>query len=391
MKQDNRLIALDVGRALAILGVIAAHLSAWVPGIPSWLSLLATSGQYGVQLFFVISAITICKTLSDEKRKGFDTRTLVRRFYLKRFLRIAPLYYVGIVVYGVLDQVAFKIFHAHALAPHTTWDVLANALFVHEFIPTAINSVVPGGWSIGVEMAFYLFAPALIFMPRMRGRLWLTTTIMFCTSYGVLWIAKCHTGTNAIANSTFLYYWPPTQFPCFALGIFVWIHCKSRLLHEHTNIKLALLTPFWIVIGYAAALAAGVGMNLSHAIAPVIAAGVGALILIFLASSPYLIKSFTIAQKLGEKSYGVYIWHFIGIFIVRIILKILNMKPTEISSILIFLLGMVFVSILAYSLSYITEYLIEKPISKWLKKILLKDATHPRFDANKLTTASAGE
>lgn len=39
------------------------------------------------------------------------------------------------------------------------WEVATIALFVHGFHPQSINSVVPGGWSIAVEMTFYAVFP----------------------------------------------------------------------------------------------------------------------------------------------------------------------------------------------------------------------------------------
>jgi len=39
------------------------------------------------------------------------------------------------------------------------WEVATTALFVHGFHPQTINSVVPGGWSIAVEMTFYAVFP----------------------------------------------------------------------------------------------------------------------------------------------------------------------------------------------------------------------------------------
>ena len=41
------------------------------------------------------------------------------------------------------------------------FEIAANALFLHAWFPTALNSLVTGGWSIGDEMMFYLLVPFL--------------------------------------------------------------------------------------------------------------------------------------------------------------------------------------------------------------------------------------
>ncbi|MFP3245293.1 MAG: acyltransferase family protein, partial [Paraburkholderia sp.] len=140
MGSQRRLAVLDAGRALAILGVIAVHLSPWFGHLPAWVATISRFGQYGVQAFFVISAITICTTLEEDARR-YSSRDTYRRFYVKRFFRIAPLYFVALAAYALIDDGAL-LMHSRMLLPHGAVDVLANLLFVHEWVPGAINSVV---------------------------------------------------------------------------------------------------------------------------------------------------------------------------------------------------------------------------------------------------------
>jgi hypothetical protein len=85
----GRVAALDAGRALAIVGVVAVHLSFQFPNLPGAVTLIARMGQYGVQLFFVISAITIFMTLEMDHARCADARHVTLRFYIKRFFRRA--------------------------------------------------------------------------------------------------------------------------------------------------------------------------------------------------------------------------------------------------------------------------------------------------------------
>ena len=69
--EKGRIAALDAGRAIAVVGVVAVHLSFQFPNLPHSVALIARMGQYGVQLFFVISAITIFMTLEADRERAF--------------------------------------------------------------------------------------------------------------------------------------------------------------------------------------------------------------------------------------------------------------------------------------------------------------------------------
>ena len=171
--EKGRIAALDAGRAIAVVGVVAVHLSFQFPNLPHSVALIARMGQYGVQLFFVISAITIFMTLEADRERFCAARHITLRFYIKRFFRIAPLYYVAIAIYGLISWGALRSGYERAwvLGAHSPADILLNVLFLHALSPSAINNVVPGGWSIGVEMLFYLLAPLIFFFTLNRVRL----------------------------------------------------------------------------------------------------------------------------------------------------------------------------------------------------------------------------
>ncbi|MGE9115721.1 hypothetical protein, partial [Escherichia coli] len=77
--------------------------------------------------------------------------------------RIAPMFYLGIVLYLLLSRsTAMQLPTDRA----TVGDVAATILFVHGWFPSAINTVVPGGWSIAAEAMFYVIFPLLLVASR---------------------------------------------------------------------------------------------------------------------------------------------------------------------------------------------------------------------------------
>ena len=207
---ENRVESLDTLRGIAILAVISFHVSVHFPPA-AWLGWLAIFGNHGVQLFFVISAITMA--LMWRGRAAEPRRQT--RFYIRRFFRIAPLFWLAIAFYTVWE--AYR--RGLAVGDVYTWqELLLTATFLHGFSPDAINLVVPGGWSIAVEMSFYAVFPLLV-RRRMPAERMLALAFLSYLVLGVL-------ATTAIERAwrpdpTFLYYSLLTQFPIFPVGIFI--------------------------------------------------------------------------------------------------------------------------------------------------------------------------
>jgi peptidoglycan/LPS O-acetylase OafA/YrhL len=147
---------IDALRGYAILGVILVHSTQSVTPVSGVLKCIAESGAKGVQLFFVASALTL--SMSWHSRNSQEMSP-IRNFYLRRFFRVAPMFYVAIVFYLFLNGFAPSYWAPNGIQ---WWFVPLTVLFLNGFHPESITSVVPGGWSIAVEMNFYLILPFLM-------------------------------------------------------------------------------------------------------------------------------------------------------------------------------------------------------------------------------------
>lgn len=224
MAQEIRKFAyIDAVRAIAILMVIALHASQHVEGSPL-VARAALFGQLGVQLFFVASALTLC--LSAEARKGEPIA--LRNFYLRRVLRIAPAYYVGICFYYVWTLFAAKhgVGPFSSADPYTVKNVLANVFFLHGFYPAANNTIVPGGWSIGTEMAFYAIFPLLFYvMSRLKNRAVVAMLFPGATLIVVPYVETLY--GIVFQNNNFLYFSILTQINTFIVGMYYYFETKD--------------------------------------------------------------------------------------------------------------------------------------------------------------------
>jgi peptidoglycan/LPS O-acetylase OafA/YrhL len=164
--------AIDGLRAIAILLVIAFHANGVLPatrdGVDEAVFQLTSWGWTGVDLFFVISGFLITSILIDMRElHASDAPTYFRRFWLRRFLRIFPAYYVSLAFYFlVLPRLAPSAEASHDIAAAPAWPYLtyvSNFYFVdHPRAPLGFT------WSLAVEEQFYVLWPVVVWLLSRR-------------------------------------------------------------------------------------------------------------------------------------------------------------------------------------------------------------------------------
>jgi peptidoglycan/LPS O-acetylase OafA/YrhL len=146
----NRLPSLDGFRALAITAVLIQH-SCGKPGWPAQLNtrLFGAVGGVGVRLFFVISGFLITYLMLREfaVRGSFS----LRDFYLRRALRIFPIYFLYVAIVGI--AAALGVVEVEPL------DWLKAITFTVDF--GGAGPLLGHLWSLGVEEKFYLLWPPI--------------------------------------------------------------------------------------------------------------------------------------------------------------------------------------------------------------------------------------
>jgi peptidoglycan/LPS O-acetylase OafA/YrhL len=224
----ERFRTLDFLRGVAILGVISVHAALTFPTPGNQLNFVLSYGMYGVQLFYLISAITMC--LMWEQRAG--ERSPVKKFYIRRFLRIAPLFWLAIPIYLSVNGFGPSYWAPNGIG---MMQIVLTALFLHGLWPDAINSVVPGGWSIAVEMTFYLIFPFLILKFKSKASLYLYMAFFIWalnTLYLKDWITYFFSDAQLNLNPTiikdYLNLYFINQAPVFLLGCWLFFHIIKK-------------------------------------------------------------------------------------------------------------------------------------------------------------------
>ncbi|HEU0045856.1 acyltransferase [Sphingomonas sp.] len=307
----DKLAFVDALRGLAVLLVIWVHHSQAFDALAP-IRFAASYGQMGVQLFFVASAFTLCR--SAQLRSG--ERHATRNFYLRRIFRIAPLYWCAILGYGLLDAARRATGRAVGDSSYTAANVLLNFLFVHGLSSAAYNSVVPGGWSISTEMMFYALFPALLpavaFTYRQLGvsglAAWTAAAIGVSL---VVQTATAAAGGPEIANNNVVYFSIANQLPVFVIGLgCALLIADGRLapqpVRDAASFALATIAAFALLYGDQIGLAAWIGPTLGPPVA-----AVSFVYLLNLARAGRLPALGGLLARVGQLSYSMYVCHFL--------------------------------------------------------------------------------
>lgn len=191
---SGHLPALDGVRGLAILGVLLFHFVApvdpkgAVDGAITW---LFAYGALGVDLFFLLSGFLITGIL-------YDSRTgpsYFRNFYMRRVLRIFPLYYgVLIVVFLVVPAIpALRGSEIAGLRSHQAWAWLYGVNIYLAIHNGWVLPYIEHFWSLAIEEQFYLVWPLVVWLLGGRPRLLLGFSLAVAiASFGGRILAALH-------------------------------------------------------------------------------------------------------------------------------------------------------------------------------------------------------
>jgi len=205
-----RFPALDGVRALAILLVIPHNLNLITEPVGVFAHVLVSyldRGWIGVQLFFVLSGFLITGILLDTR----GAPDYLRSFFVRRALRILPLYYALLIF-------VFVILSAAALLPPSLPRSAGTELSYWLFFANWYAPLHPGHgsmthlWSLSVEEQFYLVWPLLVWRRNARELL------LLCVSIALLSLCIRALMWYAGAPTEAIYQFSITRMDALALG-----------------------------------------------------------------------------------------------------------------------------------------------------------------------------
>lgn len=275
------------------------------------ISQLVHVGRYGVPLFFVLSSYLITELLIREHQK---TGTIdVKRFYLRRALRIWPLYVVFVVAISALLRATngSSGFPADYLLGLLLF--FGNWATMFGWGPGPGDMISVALWSVSVEEQFYLAWPLLLSMAGV-ARIRRLSLLLIGTA-----VLSRLAMDMAGARETTVWYSSFTWLDSIGVGALLAVGLRGKLPRFSALTRLLMFAA-----GPALWLLAAVSYNLlpaSSIFYPLIIAGSVSL---FLSAAGGTAFAHPVLVYLGRRSYGLYVLHLAGLALAAFILPRLS-------------------------------------------------------------------
>lgn len=345
---------IDSLRGIAVLLVILVHIHLVLDNTTEYfeqdglLLEVIDNGAYGVQLFFIVSAFTLM--MSHYNRLEEPDRT--RNFFIRRFFRIAPMYYLAIIYFTLDKYLQFNLTNPDFSAIPVK-SLLSNVFFTNALIPEHTNNYVPGGWSVSVEFLFYFTLPFICSKVKSLN----SALVLFLLTllFAVL------VDPYIKANTQFPYFHEYNffvQLPVFPLGVMAYFYLNKEQ-HEIKPLAWIFTVILMLIFCYIS-----MPKNIMFSLV---------FVLLLIIQSKYRFKLFSnkLLASIGKVSFSMYLVHFAVIYLFNRFQFYYLIEVSDFgTNLLNFILMYIIVIMLTYIISSITYRLIELPGQNWGKKII---------------------
>jgi peptidoglycan/LPS O-acetylase OafA/YrhL len=305
--------SLDGLRGIAAMLVVIFHFYSYPNGYYSTdgyslFKEVAAIGQHGVSLFFVLSGFVITRILIHNKASN----TYFSEFFIKRILRIAPLYYLFLVFW----------FFVLPLIIHVPKEPLLNQLPYYIYLQNIFStfsiplSGPPHFWSLAVEEHFYLVWPFVVFYVPVN-RLGKVIGVSILLSFLLKYIM--------IQKKMPIHDFTLTRMDQILMGSWLSLaELKSHLKFQSVRhfLKLALLAiPFSLIVYLLGSHFHFMKELLKYSLLGITFASLLAIVLSLKPTT--IVNRFLtnrLLQYLGRISYGIYVWHVIALILLQFFL-----------------------------------------------------------------------
>lgn len=361
----KKLEYITILRAVAILYVLLVHIRQQSEGIEyihPYLIGILDNGARGVQLFYLLSAFTLFHSFSYRITRENKPRT---NYFIRRFFRIAPLYYLAIIYYLWQDGRGARYFLGDAKNISTA-NIISNFTFLHGFSPYWITSLVPGGWSIAVEVMFYCFLPFLFLkIKNIQQAFYFLLITMGIRFILLLFFMHYRLISDQRLWEEYLFLYLPSQLPYFSLGIILYFLIYDKSNRNFTS-KSFLFAAIILILGYS--------IQPDLIIPGIFSFGIAFL---FLALALHKYQPEILFNRfflyIGQISFTIYLTHGAAIhFLIRYRIMNLFINHNEILAIVNFLVNYGMVLTIAILVSTILYYTIELPMQKFGGELIKK-------------------
>lgn len=383
---NEKIRSISILKGIGMIMVLLVHSRQMFEGINKIFHLFSF-GQMGTQLFFVISGFVLSMTWMKNK---LNNSAVIKSFYFKRYISIAPGYCLGILFYFVLNACLFYLFQLQIPVnfKNDVLSILVNMFLLNGLFPFCNNNVVPGGWYIGTLILIYLLFPLCINtferLYRKNKKYIKIGTFLFLLASLLIQINLVFvTKTTSFSNNGFLYFSILNQLPCFLIGMVLYF--------DYINDELKRFNAFISYFGF-------VSVFTLTALLFFTKISILFMIIPFICSVSYywlfvvctyhidwnknkaIVKLSSLLENYGKHSYAIYLSHWIFVWYLPVgLLNIIKNIGLNISSTILYIVLIIPMIVLSYHFALLFEKMIQR--MKNIFELLIgkfKVATDPR-------------
>ncbi|QYA27077.1 acyltransferase [Gramella sp. MT6] len=324
--------SLDGLRGMAVLFVVLAHGSEVTDRIDFILD-FTYLGQLGVFIFFVLSAYLLDMQISKALINGLGNIQYWCNYFLRRFLRIFPLFFISLIVYYISYRFGFVtlniIKYPSGILEHLTFQE-AKAMY----------------WSIRVEFQYYFISPLIVYLAFKLFRWKINHIKAFLVSIVLI-------STLYFQQLDFEYFRLVNYIPFFIIGSYLGIIDQLRFRPYSYDLLIPIILGLLITVDsiFPLLVVDRHYFNISFLTYAIL---IGLLMVLVKDSKGFFSKIFEwkILRYIGNISYSIYLFHCLFIFI----LHDYNLGSKYYNSIAYLALTILF--------SSLTYLLVEYPLSR---------------------------
>jgi peptidoglycan/LPS O-acetylase OafA/YrhL len=308
-----------------------------------------------VYLFFILSGFSLWYVYGGQRPDA----PMLRRFFLARFARIFPLYFLTCILAVLATWYATGLEAVLNLAFLNT--LILNVTFLFGLIMPGATSAVPAGWSIGIEWVFYLFFPlALLFSRSLKTMVTLLVASLLLNQVYTFHVLDGKTLVEAWNNYTqfitFIVYFMAgiTAAECYLRYAAAW---RERTLWQALSRVMPVVCMAFIYM-YPAATTEAYLIGWHYPLL-VLAAMLAVLCASLLTPRSQMERA--LYEFLGNISYGTYLLHFFVYNTWALLLKLVYPQAS---------LGLLLVgaTLLTLLIAYALYHLYESPARRWINR-----------------------
>jgi peptidoglycan/LPS O-acetylase OafA/YrhL len=327
------------------------------------LSQIGSRFTASVTLFFTISAFSIAYTYNDE----FINKADFKAFFIKRFFRLAPLFYFAMLIEGMIIFKAFD--HLPSL-----FELLMSGTFLFNLVPKMQDGIVWAGWSLSIEWVFYLLYPAIFVLSnhkKLVGALWLVSIFVSSNIAVVPGATGVEVYMNILNHMVFF---------ISGIAVYLWLPelRKAKVLLGNNAGKVggvALIVLFTFLIYYFSFKDYPINLYLFYSLIWI------GMISVSIIGMPALINT-KFTRFLGKASYSIYLMHSIVLYTLEKIGVFAYINEMGMRPVIKFIIAAFVACGLTVIVSRITYKYIELPgmnFGKWIinRKVKKEQVSEP--------------